>query len=130
MPTFVEKLHPGNFLMSEAHGRLSRDYILMAEGQVLDVGTVLGSVEDDFARTFSALDLSAHDGREVAQAILYAPIDTTGAPAIAVAITRNAEVIAGMLIWPEGITDMQRAMAIAQLEKRPPSLTLPGIIVR
>jgi hypothetical protein len=67
---------------------------------------------------FQALDLAATNGADVPAGILYdvAPIQTT--TQMAAAIVRDAEVNGAELTWPVGITDPQRAAAIATLATR------------
>jgi hypothetical protein len=68
-------------------------------------------------------DPSATDGSEVADSILYADADGSDAD-VAIAVTaRDAEVNKSELIWKSGMTDSQKAAALA-------SLALRGIIGR
>lgn len=72
---------------------------------------------------YEQLDLSEDDGVQTAAGILYAGVDASAADAACVVIARDAEVIGADLVWPAGITDAQKAGAIASLASR-------GIIVR
>lgn len=62
------------------------------------------------------LDPDGNDGSETAAAVLYADVDATDAAAEAVLIVRDAEIVTSELVWPDGITDNQKATALAQLK--------------
>lgn len=64
---------------------------------------------------FTSLDPDADDGSQVASAILFNDVDAKSAAKKGVLITRLATVSQSRLIWPEGITDGQKAAAIADL---------------
>lgn len=72
---------------------------------------------------YEALDVSEDDGVQTAAGILYAAVDATLADKPCVVVVRDAEVIGDELIWPAGITDAQKAAAIATLKAN-------GVIVR
>jgi hypothetical protein len=42
MPTLTEGMHPGEFLLSELQGYMSRENVIVASGEVLQPGTVIG----------------------------------------------------------------------------------------
>lgn len=64
-----------------------------------------------------ALDLTATDGSQTAAGIMVAACDATLADKPGVAIRREAIVDAAVLIWPTGITAVQKAAALKQLEQ-------------
>jgi hypothetical protein len=66
---------------------------------------------------------AAVDGSQRAAGILYADRDATDADIEGAAVVRMAAVIGAMLVWPEGITDQERATGIVDL-------ALNSIIVR
>ena len=119
----TEPARTGEFILSEANGARSRENIKVAAGAgQLEPGTVLGIVAA--SGEYVPLNPSATDGSEQAAGILYAAVDASGSTAVdAVAIVRDAEVKGGELVWPGGITDAQKATAVAQLGAT-------GIIVR
>jgi hypothetical protein len=55
------------------------------------------------------------DGSQNASAILYAAADGSAADVAVTVTARNAEVNKGELVWKSGITDDQKAAAVAQL---------------
>jgi len=85
----TEGKRTGEFLLSD-EGSLSRGKGVVAAGHDLAAGTIMGQVATS-GEYVPYLD-TATDGSEVAAAILYAPIDTTGGVALpAVLIERLAE---------------------------------------
>lgn len=109
------------FLISEANGTLSRDEVVIAPSQTLEAGQVLA--RNSNTGYFVKLNPSGDNGTNVAVGILCAPIATDTAVAKATIISRYAEVDSKYLVWPDGITDNQKATAISQLATR-------GIILR
>ncbi|MCW7553300.1 ATP-dependent Clp protease proteolytic subunit [Endozoicomonas gorgoniicola] len=75
-------------------------------------GTVLGK---DASDVYTQLDPAASDGTEVAAGILYADKITDSEPGRGVVITRLAEVVESLLVFPDGATDEEKAAAIKQL---------------
>lgn len=121
MATLTETTHAGGFILSEANGNRSREKGVLAEGNKLDAGTVVGKVTVGGAYTILAP--AAEDGSEAAAGILYGAVDATSADAACAVVVRDAEVNANELVWPAGINEVQKAAAIAELAAL-------GIIVR
>ncbi len=65
---------------------------------------------------YAQLDPAGTDGTEVAAAILFGKTDASAAAAACTVVHRLAEVKADLLVWPSGITDAQKAAALAELE--------------
>ncbi|MEI9402311.1 head decoration protein [Mesorhizobium argentiipisi] len=74
-------------------------------------------------KKFKKLDPAAGDGSQNAAAILFGDVDATTADQKAVLTVRESEVSDFELVWPVGISDTNKAAAIAALGKK-------GIIVR
>lgn len=72
---------------------------------------------------FGPLDLDGTDGTEDAAAIALYPVGSTDTIRAVSLITRDCTVNGKCLEWPDGITDQQKATAVASLADR-------GIIVR
>ena len=105
--------YAGEFLVSEANGRLSRDTVTIAAGQgKLHAVTVPAKLAAGVA--YVAYDNAGTDGSETAAAILYAGVDATAAVK-ATAIVRLAEVNANALVWASGLTDADKTTAAADL---------------
>lgn len=113
MTTFLEGPHTAAFFVSEANGTLSRESIIVASGQDLAAGAVLGQITAD--STYRAVQPGATDGSEVAAGILYAAVDATLAAQAGAAVVRLAEVNLLELVWPDGITGGQKTTALSEL---------------
>jgi hypothetical protein len=92
MTVLHENPHDGNFILSEDdEGRLSRDTIVIAAGAgKLRPGTVLGKLTS--SGKFVPSPETGTNGSETAVAILVGSVDAASADAVAVVITRHAEV--------------------------------------
>ena len=92
MSALYENPHDGNFILSEDdEGRLSRDNVIIASGAgKLRPGTVLGKLTA--SGKFVPSPKTETNGSETAAAVLVGSADATGADAVAVAVTRHAEV--------------------------------------
>jgi len=122
MPSMTQARTLGDLLKYEAPNLYSRDRDTVAAAQNLSLGTVVARVTA--STKLKALDPAATDGSEVAVGVLGNDIDATLIDrADAILIARHAIVANTALIWPTGITPVQKAAAIAQLEMR-------GVLVR
>ena len=90
MAVLIEGKHPGEFLVSEGNGDISRDLITLITGQKLNGGAVLGKITA--SGKYTAIAPAAADGSQTGAAILYANTDATAADKACVAIDRNATV--------------------------------------
>ena len=120
MPSLTEGKFPGEFLVSEANGRESRDVATLITGQKLNAGAVCATITASGKKTFVVPGNA--DGSQIATCILYANTDATSADKAAVFITRNAEVNQAELDFGT-LNAGQITTAIAQL-------AAVGIIVR
>ncbi|WGS50844.1 head decoration protein [Paraburkholderia sp. D15] len=84
----------GEFLLSEGPGRISREQILVARGDALPAGQLLGTTGTG---EYAPYNNAATDGSEVVTAILYGPLAASDEPRAAVGIVRLAEVAAQLL---------------------------------
>lgn len=113
MTVLNETNHAGEFMVSEANGTRSRDAGVLASGEDLVAGTVVGKVAA--SGKFAQHDPSASDGSESASAILFAGVDASTADAPCVVIARDAEVNGGEIVWPDGIAAQDKTDGIAFL---------------
>jgi hypothetical protein len=113
MTPITEAPRPGSFLVSEANGTLSRDTFVIASGQTLKAGAVVGKLTA--TGKYVELAPGSYDGDEAAAGILYAGVDAAAGDQQGVVVNRYAEVAGASLIWPTGITTNQKAAAIAEL---------------
>ncbi|MBU1567441.1 MAG: head decoration protein [Proteobacteria bacterium] len=65
---------------------------------------------------YVALDPTAVDGSQVAAGIMVAAVDASGADTQGVIINGDALVATGNLVWPSGISEDDKAKAIAELD--------------
>lgn len=121
MTILTEGQYTAEFLVSEARGTRSREAKILASGNDLDAGAVLGVITA--SGKYAEHDPGAADGTENAVAVLYSPVDASAADADCVIIARDAEVNGDSLAWITGIIAGDKADAIANLETK-------GIIVR
>lgn len=121
MNAIVEQNRLGDVLKFEEDSLYSRDEVTVASGQNLAIGTIVGVVTSD--GKIAALDPSASDGSEVAAGVLCESVDTVSGDATSWIIARHAIVSEDGIVWPDGITAGQLAVALSELK------TL-GILVR
>lgn len=119
MSCIIEQNNLGDLLKYEASSLYSRDQIMVAKGQNLKLGTVVGSDKDNMIKIINP---TATDGTQTAIGAIVSDVNATE-NAKAVIITRIAMLADHAIVWPTGITEEQKAAAIKQLEGR-------GIIVR
>jgi hypothetical protein len=103
-----EGTYPGEFLVTESPGTISRDTVTVtvAADTTLESGTVLGQITA--SGKYVPFDDSSSDGRETAAGILYAKLenDTESADDLTgVVINFGAEVRSADLVWGEGVDD-------------------------
>ena len=122
MPVMTQSKNLGDVLKYEAPNLYSREAAVVAAGQNLAIGTVLGRKTAD--GKFHALAPAANDGTEAAIGVLATDTDATLIDREdALLIARHAIVARNGLIWPAGITAPQKVAATAQL-------TALGVLVR
>lgn len=118
METYSYKVD-SDVVKSEGGSRISRDDDVLASGSgVVICGTVLGQITTAGATfgKFKPLAPGASDGTQTAKAIILETANATSADVTVVNLKRHAQVVLQSLIWPVGITDAQKAAALASLE--------------
>jgi len=122
MSEITESQNLGDLLKYEAPNLYSRDRATVAAGQTLLLGAVVG-IEAATTKVVQ-LDPAATDGSEIAVGVLAADVDAAASDRTdGILISRHAIVADHALIWPVGITPMQKAAAKLQLKAL-------GILVR
>lgn len=112
----TEGRHSGEFILAEADFRHCRDEVSVAEGQVLEAGTLL-SVGG------SPSEVVMFSGGEPI-GILVDNVDTTDGPVKVSALVRGpCQVASGMLVFESGTSDGDKETAYA-------ALGALGIVVR
>ena len=98
MTVLVETRLPGEFILSEANGKRSREAITIASGAgIIAAGTVLGKITA--SGKFVASAAGATDGSEVPAAVAIYGADASSADVSVSAIVRDAEVNGKCLTW-------------------------------
>lgn len=105
--TINEGQHPGEFIVSEANGRRSREKVTFESGQTIKAGHVLGQVSA--SGEYKEYDPGNADGSETAVAVAYDAVDASAGAADGPIIARDAEVSAGDLVWFDGASDAQKS---------------------
>lgn len=114
MPAISQPKNLGDLLKYEAPNLYSRDQDTVAAAQNLPLGTVVG--RETATAKLKALDPVATDGTETAVGVLGNDVDATLIDREdAILIARHAIVTRGALVWPTGISSVQKAAAITQL---------------
>lgn len=123
MPVLHEGRWPGECILTEASGQRSRDNATIAQGEnvVFEPSTVLGEITATGA--YAPLNLTATDGAQNAAAIAIYGADAREADAQIAILARDCEVKAPELVWPEGVSEEDKAAQIEILKMR-------GIIAR
>jgi len=116
MEKSTESRHPGEHIVSEANGALSREQGVLISGQNLAAGTVLGVITA--SGKYTAFDQDAATGEEVAAAVLYAAVDASAADADCVVHARQCEVMADALTWPSDLDAGELVSATIELESQ------------
>lgn len=97
MTPLSEGRHTGEFLISEAPGKRSRENVTIVSGQDIGAGQVLGKITA--SSKYTALDQGASDGSQTAAGILLGACDATDGDTAAAIIARDAEVNGETLDW-------------------------------
>ena len=122
MPVLHEPVHLSDLLKYEAPNLYSRDEVIVAAGQTLALGAVVGRVTA--THEIVALDPTANDGREtVAGVLIEAVVTARTERKRSVIVSRHALVFGGSLVLPTTLTSEQTTAALAQL-------TALGVLVR
>ena len=122
MPVLHEPVHLSDLLKYEAPNLYSRDEVIVAAGQTLALGAVVGRITA--TGEIVALDPTANDGRETVAGVLIEAVVTAATERKrSVIVSRHALVFGGSLVLPTTLTSEQTTAAIAQL-------TALGIVVR
>lgn len=113
MPILKDSPGAGHFILSEANGYRSRQRVVVGLAQTLLAGQVLGKLTT--GGDYVKLAPAASDGSQTAAGIAFDDYVTTTEKVDGVSFERDGEVTLDKLVWPAGITDIQKAAAIAAL---------------
>ncbi|PYC45546.1 head decoration protein [Pseudomonas soli] len=104
---YIEPVHPGEFLLSEGAGKISREVIELAAGDALVAGQVLGQLSAN--GHFAPYKPDAEDGSETAKCILFASVGASEEVRRGRAVVRLAEVSEALLTGLD--LDAEKALA-------------------
>ena len=129
MTVFTEGRYPGEFLLSEANGSLSREVVTVVSGSgVIAPGAVLGKFTSGAnSGKYSLAPNAAADpnvGNQTAVAVALYGCDATSTDQKIVIVARDAEVNSNMLSYASSVDDATKKAAKAT------QLAAVGIIVR
>lgn len=114
MPVLHEPVHLSYLLKYEAPNLYSRDEVIVAAGQSLALGAVVGRITA--THEIVAIDPTANDGRETVAGVLIEAVVTAATERKrSVIVSRHAIVFGGSLVLPATLTSEQTAAALAQL---------------
>lgn len=113
MPSKTQNPRTGDAVLSLANGTLSVENVILAAGQNLKAGTVVGVIAA--SGKYTQLATSGETGQEVAAGVLLDNVDATDGDTPCVVVARDAEVKADGLIWPAGISQAKKDTAIGEL---------------
>jgi hypothetical protein len=120
---FTEGRHPGEFLLIEGNGQISREAAVIVSGSgVIAPGTVLGKISA--SGKYQPSPATGTDGSETAVAVALYGCDATSADQKIAIIARSAEVKADGLLFHSTVNDATKRTAKAT------QLAAAGIIVR
>jgi hypothetical protein len=99
MAILTEGAYTAEFLLSEGNGEISREQVILAAGDALPAGQILGVVTaSGLYKPHNPSDTGSNaTGTAVAAGILYAPAEASDVDRPAVVISRLAEVDAARL---------------------------------
>ncbi|MDA8449832.1 head decoration protein [Acidovorax sp. GBBC 3332] len=114
MPTYTQPKTIADLLIVEVAPGWTKERNTFTAGAVYPFGTVLAKVNTKVL----AIDPAGTGAAKVPYAVAAETVKATAADTVGLTIARGATVDADELVWPAGITDAQKAAAIAGLEAR------------
>ena len=109
MAIHVEPRRTGEHIRSEESR--SREEVTIAAGN-LKPGTVLAK---NASGDYVILNPTGSNGTNIVAGVLHSAVDATEGPVRAVIHDMATEFVGELLVWPEGITAPQKAIAISQI---------------
>lgn len=114
MPTFNQPKTLADLLIVEVAQGWTKQRLAYAAGAAHVMGTVLAKVSGKL----QALDPAGAGAAKVAYAVAAEKVDASASDTSGLTIARGATLDIDELVWPEGITDVQKAAALAELDAR------------
>lgn len=113
MPYIEQSALRGDFIISLANRTRSLDNEILASGNKIVAGEVLGKITA--SGKVAPFDGTATDGSEVAIGASLAAYDATDADVAIVVVTRDAELKSEGLVWPAGVLTADKNAATAAM---------------
>lgn len=123
MKTFIELNNLGDLLKYEADKNYCREVVIVAQGQNLKLGTILGMVDAADQVKAVSLDDEETNGTYTAIAVLLEDVDSTSEAKKSIMVARDAIVSTAGAIFPDSATADQKKKIIKDLEAR-------GLVIR
>lgn len=111
MATFTQPKDPGDLLLVEVCPGWTKEKVTLLGGANYSFGQVLAKVSGKY----QVLDLAGTGAAKKSAAVLIEAVDATGGDQPGLVIARGATVDLAELVWPEGITEAQKATALDEL---------------
>ncbi|WP_339521625.1 head decoration protein [Pseudomonas sp. EL_65y_Pfl2_R96] len=119
MATFNQPKDLGDLLLLQVSPGWTKSKVTLLAGTDYPLGQVLAKV----AGKYQALDPGGTGAAKKAAAVLAERIDATASDQPGVVIARGAVVALAHLVWPSGITEPQKSVALDELNAQ-------GIVAR
>ena len=113
MTVLTEGTHAGEFIVSEANGKRSREAITVLSGETLEAGHIVGI--ETASGKYKEWNPGNTDGSETAAGVLFEAVDASAADADGVAVVRDAEINRGEVVYFTGATPAHHDIAATQL---------------
>jgi len=114
MPTYSESNRISDFLKWEVNPQFTRETVVLASGQNLKAGHVLGKITA--TGKYSSYDDNNVDGTETAAAVLLYDCDASGGDKDAVVLKRGPAIVASASFeWGAGVLAGEKTNAVADL---------------
>lgn len=114
MPELTEKAVLSDAVKWEANPNYCRSNVTIASGSNIALLEVVGQVTAD--GKYEALDPAAATGVEVAAGVSLLAVDATAADSVGLILNGDSMVDMDELVWPDGISAGDKAIAISQLK--------------
>lgn len=112
--SYTEQTHAGQFILSLGNNNISLDNLVLAAGNVVDAGQVLGKLTS--GGKLAPYNNSLSDGTQAAIGISLRYVDASDADAVIAVVVRSAEVKADELNWLSGTSDGDKSAAYVDLK--------------
>jgi hypothetical protein len=121
--SITENKNLGDLLKYEADKNYCRETVIVAAGQNLKIGTIVGIKSATDEAKIVSIEAEETDGSDVAFGVLLEDVDATAGAKKSVIVARDAIVSSSCVVFPESANADQKKKIIKDLEAR-------GIVTR